>query len=78
MPLLLLKAPPELLIIGCGTQISRLPAELTNWAARHGMVPEVLATRIACSTFNFMVQEERPVAAVLFPPKSEQAVQLTA
>jgi hypothetical protein len=47
------------------------------------MVPEVLATRIACSTFNFMVQEERPVAAVLFPPGSEArqeqaAEQLTA
>lgn len=70
-PLLLLKEKTELLIIGCGTRIEPLPVDVSGWASRHSIVPEILATRIACSTFNFMVQEQRLVAAVLFPPGSE-------
>jgi len=58
-PLLLLEERPELLILGCGERIE---------AARHGLALEVLNTRTASSTLNFMVQEQRPVAAVLFPP----------
>ena len=67
-PLLLLEERPELLILGCGERIERPPPAVGAWAARHGLALEVLNTRTASSTLNFMVQEQRPVAAVLFPP----------
>ena len=58
---------PELLIIGCGRMVTPLPATTTRWLSQHGINPELFPTHSACSTFNFMAQERRPVAAILFP-----------
>ena len=56
-----------LLLVGCGRHLTRPPAAFRGWAADHGIQVEPMATPQACSTFNFMVQEHRPVVAVLFP-----------
>ena len=63
----LLDARTDLLIIGCGRQLVRPPLAVREWTAQHGIAAEPLSTQHACSTFNFMVQEQRSVAAVLFP-----------
>ena len=62
-----LEEPTEVLVVGCGRRPARLPAETSSWLERHGIATEILATQHACSTFNFMVQERRAVAAVLLP-----------
>ena len=67
--LLLLKTRPELLVIGCGPTADQPPAPVTQWLARNSIGVECLGTRHACSTFNFMVQESRNVAAIMFPIK---------
>jgi len=74
-PLLLLEEEIELLILGCGPQLTRMGPELAEWARRHSVRPEMLATGTACATFNFMVQEQRPVAAVLFPAPASRHVE---
>ena len=63
----LLEAPPQMLVLGCGRRSRRAPSELRAWCAQRDIALEALATQHACSTFNFMVAEDRDVAAVLFP-----------
>ena len=58
---------PPLLIIGCGRQVVRPPAAVRAWADQHGITIEAMSSKHACSTFNFMVQEHRSVAALLMP-----------
>ena len=65
--LTLLDVPTRMLVLGCGRQSRRAPSKLREWCDGHGMAIETLTTQHACSTFNFMVAEDRPVAAVLFP-----------
>ena len=64
----LLNPPLELLIVGTGRTLLPLPPATEEWLAAHCIAPELLPTRHACSTFNFMAAEGRQVAAVLFPP----------
>ena len=59
--------PIELLLIGSGASVGRVPAEARAWLDARRIGPEVLNTRAACSTFNYCVQEQRSVAAILFP-----------
>ena len=66
-PLALLDKPMRMLVIGCGRQSRRAPRAVRAWCAEHDVAIEALSTQHACSTFNFMVAEDRPVAAVLFP-----------
>lgn len=63
----LLETPLSMLILGCGRQSRRMPASVRAWLEERGASAEALATAHACSTFNFMVQEQRSVAAVLWP-----------
>ena len=63
----LLENPPDSLLLGCGSRSARVPSEVHAWLEASNISLEALATPAACSTFNFMVQERRPVAAVLFP-----------
>lgn len=65
--LTLLDTPTRMLVLGCGRQSRRAPSALRKWCAENGIAIEALSTQHACSTFNFMVAEDRPVAAVLFP-----------
>ena len=64
----LLDPPIEMLIVGTGRTLLPLPPATDQWLASHCIAPELLPTRHACSTFNFMGAEGRQVAAVLFPP----------
>ncbi|KAL1529509.1 hypothetical protein AB1Y20_000455 [Prymnesium parvum] len=57
----------DLLILGTGPRLVRPPPSVSEWTAKHGFAMEVLSTPHACSTFNFMVQEKRSVAGILFP-----------
>ena len=63
----LLDPPIELLIVGCGARVDRLPPGVARWLAAQSIAPEPLPTPTACATFNFMVQERRAVAGLLFP-----------
>lgn len=65
--LTLLEQPPKMLVLGCGRQSRRAPASVRAWCEEQGIAIEALPTQHACATFNFMVSENRPVAAVLFP-----------
>lgn len=65
--LTLLDTPTRMLVLGCGRQSRRAPSELRAWCEARGVAIEALATKHACSTFNFMAGEDRAVAAVLFP-----------
>ena len=63
----LLDQPISMLVLGCGPRSRRVPRAVREWVDARGTAIEALATPHACSTFNFMVQEQRSVAAVLFP-----------
>ena len=63
----LLDTPTRMLVLGCGRQSRRAPSALRRWCAQRDIAIEALSTQHAASTFNFMVAEDRPVAAVLFP-----------
>ena len=63
----LLKPPVELLVVGTGRRLKPLPAAVEEWLGELAIAPEAVPTQHACSTFNFMVGEDRQVAAVLFP-----------
>ena len=69
----LLEERTEMLVIGCGRQLSRPPLSVREWTAEHRIATEISSTPHACSTFNFMVQEQRQVAAVLFPVASSSS-----
>ena len=63
----LLENPTRMLVLGCGRQGGRVPPAVRAWCEERGVGFEALPTQHACATFNFMVSEGRPVAAVLFP-----------
>ena len=65
-----LEPRPELLIVGCGGCVGRLPAEAREWLEGEHIATELSNSRTACATFNFMVQERRPVVGILFPISS--------
>lgn len=66
--LTMLESPIDLLVIGCGRSVQqRLPPGVEAWLNSQSIAPELFATRQACSHFNFMIQERRSAAAVLFP-----------
>ena len=69
--LTLLDAPVRMLVVGGGLSSRRPSAEVRAWCAERNVAVEALTTQHACSTFNFMVAENRPVAAVLFPLDAE-------
>jgi len=65
--------PIELLIIGGGRHVGLMPEAPRRWLSTRGVCVELLNSRTACSTFNFMLQERRSVAAILFPMSVEAA-----
>ena len=68
----LIEPPVELLVVGCGRRVGQLPAAAADWLRENGVAADLQATRTACSTFNFMAQEQRSVVAILFPVGSNQ------
>lgn len=69
----------EVLFIGCGeTFPSQLPAEITTFFRKKGIVVEATSTMNAASTFNLLSAEGRNVAAALLTlqPKGGDFVDL--
>uniref|UniRef100_A0A7M5X8K0 NADH dehydrogenase [ubiquinone] 1 alpha subcomplex assembly factor 3 n=1 Tax=Clytia hemisphaerica TaxID=252671 RepID=A0A7M5X8K0_9CNID len=58
----------EILVIGTGLKIERLSQEVRDYMRRHNIALEVLDTPNACSTFNFLLEENRMPGAALIPP----------
>lgn len=60
-----LPADCELLLLGTGEMLRRPPAALVALAKAQGTRIEAMDSGAAARTFNLLVQEERPVAALL-------------
>ena len=58
----------EIILIGTGDRIEFMPPIIRQYFRKHNIGMEVLDTRNACSTFNFLLEENRVVAAALIPP----------
>ena len=59
--------PPDcdMLLLGTGQTLQRPPAALVELARARGTRIEAMDSGAAARTFNLLVQEERPVAALL-------------
>ena len=57
----------EILLLGCGKSIARVPDELRQALRRQGIVVDAMDTGAACRTYNVLLAEERRVAAALLP-----------
>ena len=55
------------LIIGCGPTSSMLQPALLRGFKDMGIVAEGMSTGAACRTYNVLLAEQRPVAALLLP-----------
>ncbi|KAL3852381.1 hypothetical protein ACJMK2_016033 [Sinanodonta woodiana] len=59
----------DILIIGTGDDTKKFNYKLVKYLRSKRIGVEVLPTDLACTTFNFLNAERRPVAACLIPPK---------
>lgn len=57
----------ELLVLGTGTRLRRLPRDLEAQIRAWGISVELMDTGAACRTYNVLLLEERRVAAALLP-----------
>ena len=57
----------DIVVIGCGETIQRLPDALTRGLAAKGIAVEVASTPNALATFNVLNQEGRITAGALLP-----------
>ena len=57
----------ELLILGTGKSMARMARETSQGLREWGIVVETMDTGAACRTYNFLLLEDRRVAAALFP-----------
>jgi uncharacterized protein len=55
----------NLLLIGCGTRMMRIPTPLRTALRAKGIVVEPMDTGAACRTYNVLAAEGRNVAAAL-------------
>ncbi|KAK3587568.1 hypothetical protein CHS0354_004858 [Potamilus streckersoni] len=58
----------DILILGTGDDTKKFNYKLVKYLRSKGIGVEVLPTDLACTTFNFLNAERRPVAAGLIPP----------
>ncbi len=68
----LVKPVPELLVIGCGTTIGKLPATFVQQLKDRDINVEALDTVNAVATFNILNQEGRAVVGALLPAGMEE------
>lgn len=74
-PLLLVKPPIEIVIVGSGEKLERpLPKETLEFMAAKGIAVEHMDTASACSTFNILNQEDRRVAGALLAVDEEETM----
>ena len=55
------------LIIGCGPRAMMPPLTMLRELKDMGIVAEAMSTGAACRTYNVLLAEQRPVAALLLP-----------
>lgn len=55
------------LILGCGAKSSMPPLTMLQELKDMGIVVEAMSTAAACRTYNVLLAEQRPVAALLLP-----------
>ncbi|MCO5613149.1 hypothetical protein L7F22_067425 [Adiantum nelumboides] len=67
----LLRPAPDLLLIGCGRSVQFVDKELKDFLKSNGIKVEAIDSRNAASTFNFLNDEGRLVAAAILPCCSE-------
>ena len=61
----------DIVVIGCGENIQRLPETLTRGLAAKGIAVEVASTPNAIATFNVFNEEGRITAGALLPMRSQ-------
>jgi uncharacterized protein len=64
-PLLETTVDIELLIIGCGNEHIKLPAEISKAFREKNISVEIMTTGAACRTYNVLLGEGRQIAAAL-------------
>lgn len=64
-PIGAMRAEFDLLLIGTGSAMRRLPASGRECLATLGLAHEVMSTSAACRTYNLLIVEGRRVAAAL-------------
>jgi uncharacterized protein len=57
--------PIELLLIGCGARINRIPPDVRDALRAQAIIVDSMETGAACRTYNVLMAEERRVAAAL-------------
>lgn len=55
----------EILLVGTGTELKRLPQELRDALRRAGITADSMSTGAAVRTYNVLLAEDRAVAAAL-------------
>ncbi|XP_071406473.1 NADH dehydrogenase [ubiquinone] 1 alpha subcomplex assembly factor 3 isoform X2 [Pithys albifrons albifrons] len=70
----LLEPRIEILVLGTGDRVERLPPAMLKQMRACGIAVEVQDTPNACATFNFLMSEKRMVAAGLIPPRGVSAL----
>jgi uncharacterized protein len=58
----------EILLLGCGARMERVPAALRQALRAAGIGIEPMDTGAACRTYNVLLAEDRRVAAALLLP----------
>ncbi|EOR00362.1 NADH dehydrogenase 1 alpha subcomplex assembly factor 3 [Wallemia ichthyophaga EXF-994] len=58
---------PEILLLGTGKSMLPPPPAYTKYLNSLGIQVDIIDTKNACSTYNVLVEEDRSVAAALFP-----------
>lgn len=56
---------PPFVLFGVGAAVAPLPAEIVAGLAEVGLTAEAMDTGAACRTYNVLLAEARPVAALL-------------
>ena len=57
--------PVEILLVGCGRSLARVPEQIRHAMREAGVVTDGMDTGAACRTYNVLLSEERRVAAAL-------------
>jgi uncharacterized protein len=64
---------PQVLLVGTGRQLRFAPAAVRAACAARRIAIESMDLGAACRTYNVLVQEDRAVAALLFPEPEADA-----
>ncbi|XP_077582815.1 NADH dehydrogenase [ubiquinone] 1 alpha subcomplex assembly factor 3 [Stigmatopora nigra] len=65
----------EILVLGTGAKLERIQPSVLAFLRSKGIAVEVQDTPNACATFNFLISENRIVAAGLIPPSMSTALE---